>query len=322
MSPSPPLVRAIVARYAEDTADNRVFFRPDIPEHRLASALTAYPGIGAEDVLVLLDNTESGDATEGLVLAEDGLRVRNGSADIQQFALRDLGTAELVHESPGTLGISGSPVLANMHVRPETMERVVAMLREIAGMTTEEDPVERWLGSIGMVHRAGTFREHRLRMEHLRDLGDSDLREIGIDALGDRKAILDGIEALRRQDDKASERDAKRLRSERAGRVDSLCLKAALAVTVACAAVCVLSDAKNGLLGGAAVGIVASLAIYSYSLPAVIAFRRGHRHRWVVLVANWLLGLTGVVWVLLLCYSAGLFGGPAPAPADTPKRRG
>ena len=323
MTPSPPLVRAIVARYAEATADNRVFFHPDIPEHRLASALATYPGIQREDVLVLLDNTESGDATEGLILAEDGLRVRNGSADVQQYPLRDLRTAEFVHESPGTLRLGGSPILANMRVRPETMGRVVAMLRETAEPTAEEDPVERWLDSIGMAHHAGAFRGNRVQMEHLRDLDDSDLRRIGIAALGDRKAILDGIETLRKKDERASARDAKRLRAERAGRVDSFCLKAALAITVACAAVCVLTDAKNGLLGGVAVGIVASLLVYSYSLPAVIAFRRGHRHRWVILVANWLLGLTGVAWVFLLCCSAGLFGGGStPAPADKPKWRG
>jgi hypothetical protein len=317
MAPSTDHVRAVVARYAEATADNRVFFHPDIPEHRLALALAAYPGIEPEDVLMLLDNTESGDATEGLLLSEAGLQVRNSSADVQEFALGDLRTAEFVHESLGVPIIDGCPTMTDIRVRPETMERVVAMLRDIAEPTTDQAPVERWLDSIGMAHHAGRFREQRVQMEHLRDLDDSDLRGMGIDALGDRKAMLDGIDALRRQDDRASEENAERLRRERASRFDSFCLKSAMAITVSCVAICILTEAENALLGGALVGVVASLVLYSYSLPAVIAFRRGHRHRWVILVANWLLGLTGVAWVFLLCYSAGLFGGGAPsAPAD------
>jgi hypothetical protein len=132
MTPSPPTVRAIVARYAEATADNRVFFHPDIPEHRLASALIAYPGIEPNDVLVLLDNSDIGDATEGFVLTGTGLQVGNGSSGVLQFALRDLRTAEVTQESPTVLRISGCRGLDDIRVRPETMAHVIAMLREIA----------------------------------------------------------------------------------------------------------------------------------------------------------------------------------------------
>jgi len=132
MTPSPPAVRAIVARYAEATADNRVFFHPDIPEHRLAEALRGYPGIAPEEVLVLLDNTISGEATAGLVLTEDAIHIGNGSEAANRLALSDLRTAEFIHESPGVLKLNGRPVLADVRVRPETMERLVTMLRELA----------------------------------------------------------------------------------------------------------------------------------------------------------------------------------------------
>ena len=128
MTPSIPSVRAIVARHAEGTADNRVFFHPDIPEHRLASALTAYPGVAPDDVLVLLDNTDTGSATEGLLLTEGAIHARNGPEQAQRLALSDLRSVEL----DGALKLNGLAVLTGLRVCPETMARVAAMLREIA----------------------------------------------------------------------------------------------------------------------------------------------------------------------------------------------
>jgi hypothetical protein len=128
MAPSTDHVRAGVARHAEATADNRVFFHPDIPEHRLAEALTAYPGIVPEDVLVLLDNTETGSATEGLLLTEDAIHIRNGSGRAQRLALSNLRSIAL----DVALKLNGGAVLTGLRVRPETMAHVAAMLREIA----------------------------------------------------------------------------------------------------------------------------------------------------------------------------------------------
>jgi len=132
MAPETAHVRAVVARHAERTADNRVFFHPDTPEHRLAEALTAYPGIAPEDVLVLLDNTESGSATEGLLLTEDAIHVRKGPEQAQRLALSDLRSVEFVQQSISVLKINGVEALTDTRIRPETMDRVAAMLREIA----------------------------------------------------------------------------------------------------------------------------------------------------------------------------------------------
>ena len=140
MTPSIPSVRAIVARHAEATADNRVFFHPDIPEHRLASALTAYPGIASDDVLVLLDNTETGSATEGLLLTEDAIHACNSAGLVQRLPMEKLGTVELVPEPPPLLRLNSIAVLGGIRVRPATMERFVAMLREITGPIPDSTP--------------------------------------------------------------------------------------------------------------------------------------------------------------------------------------
>jgi len=134
MTPSTPSVRAIVARHAEATADNRVFFHPDIPEHRLAEALRGYRGVKPEDVLVLLGNTDSGSADEGALLTADTLHVRDHGQPPRRFALDGLGIVCLEPGPPRVLEINGRAVLMHLRVRPETMERFVAMLREIVGM--------------------------------------------------------------------------------------------------------------------------------------------------------------------------------------------
>ena len=132
MTPSTPSVRAIVARHAEAAADNRVFFHPDIPEHRLAEALRGYPAVKAEDVLVLLDNTDSGSADEGALLTEDTLHVRDHGQPSRRFPLDRPATVALEPGPPRVLEIDGRAVLKHLRVRPETIERFVAMLSEIA----------------------------------------------------------------------------------------------------------------------------------------------------------------------------------------------
>jgi len=320
MAPTTDHVRAVVARHAEATADNRVFFHPDIPEHRLASALTAYPGIAPDDVLVLLDNTETGSATEGLLLTENAIHVRNGSGQAQRLALSDLRSVELAQQSSHVLKINGVDAQTDIRVHPETMERLVAMLREVAGSTNatsaEEtfasDPLGTWLESIGMGHHARLFREQRVELSHLPGLGDGDLRDMGVDALGDRRTVLVGIAALKQREGRATGSSEEKLRRDHARRFDRRCFGATVVVTVLCMGLGVYSEEPDGLLGGLILGPLVCVGAYAYSLPAAIAFRKGHRHRWAILIANWLLGLTGVAWIVLLCYAMGLFGA-APA---------
>jgi hypothetical protein len=132
MAPRIAHVRAVVARHAEATADNRVFFHPDIPEHRLASALTAYPGIAPEDVLVLLDNTETGNAAEGLLLTEDAIHIRNGPGQAQRLAFSDLRSVALDGAPERALKLNGHAVLTRLRLRPETLVHVAAMLNQLA----------------------------------------------------------------------------------------------------------------------------------------------------------------------------------------------
>jgi hypothetical protein len=326
-------VRDAVSRHAADLADNRVFCHPDIPPERLAEALAGYPSARAEEVLVLLDNTASGSADEGALLLADALLVRDGGAPVRRFALPELASVAVDPGPPRTLEIGGVPVLRHLRPNPATLERFAALLREVASLAGNDahgeeaamppappstvageppsDPVADWLRSMGMERHAALFRENRVKPEHLEGLTDADLSAIGIAALGDRRAILAAVAARKGTTarDEASRRETEA--RERARRFDRGCLKAALAATALCALLGLVTSGGEGLLGMALVGVLGCLALYLYSLPAVLAFRRGHEHRWAILLANWLLGVTGVVWVVLLCYSTGLIGSGA-----------
>ncbi|MDX9981984.1 MAG: hypothetical protein RBU25_18325, partial [Lentisphaeria bacterium] len=125
-------VRDALSRHAAELADNRVFCHPDIPPQRLAEALAGYPSARADEVLVLLDNTDTGSADEGALLLADALLVRDGGAPVRRFALPELATVAVDPGPPRTLEIGGVPVLRHLRPNPTTLERFAALLREVA----------------------------------------------------------------------------------------------------------------------------------------------------------------------------------------------
>ncbi len=42
-----------------------------------------------------------------------------------------------------------------------------------------------------------------------------------------------------------------------------------------------------------------------YFIPSLVAFMRGHRRRWQVLIANFFLGWTVFIWVIALVIAVG-----------------
>ena len=56
--------------------------------------------------------------------------------------------------------------------------------------------VQAWLKGLGLAHHAAAFADNRLRFEHLADLSEDDLRELGVTAMGERKSLLRAIAAL------------------------------------------------------------------------------------------------------------------------------
>jgi len=68
-------------------------------------------------------------------------------------------------------------------------------------------PVEKvvtWLNSTGLGHLAKNFEEHRITGDVLLELVSSDLEEIGVRALGDKKRLLRAVAQLQTPDVQAS----------------------------------------------------------------------------------------------------------------------
>jgi class 3 adenylate cyclase len=63
------------------------------------------------------------------------------------------------------------------------------------------DDIRAWLEGLGFAAYADAFEENRIGIEHLGELSEDDLRELGVTAMGDRKSLLRAIAGL--QDDAA-----------------------------------------------------------------------------------------------------------------------
>ena len=59
------------------------------------------------------------------------------------------------------------------------------------------EQVSKWLDGLGLGQYKSNFVEHEVGMQILTEIGDADLREMGVSALGHRKALLKAIELLR-----------------------------------------------------------------------------------------------------------------------------
>jgi len=166
--------------------------------------------------------------------------------------------------------------------------------------------VGEWLTSIGMEHCADLFKENRVEFPHLQGLTDADLQSIGIMALGDRKAILEGVAAQQRKNLEAAETEEE----EPLDAFGTLLFVAGILLTCAWTFYATVLDGQS-FLQGAGGGVVLWLMFYGYLLPAAIAFRKRHRFRWFILLVNLFFGFTGIVWLILLGYSIGMFGSGA-----------
>ena len=58
------------------------------------------------------------------------------------------------------------------------------------------DDIRAWLKGLGFATYAEVFEENRLELEHLGELSEDDLRELGVTAMGDRKSLLRAIAGL------------------------------------------------------------------------------------------------------------------------------
>jgi len=108
-------------------------------------------------------------------------------------------TAPPASPAPALLGpIAGAPAGApQSEVFPCAP---TANSMQTGGSSVEKWPVEKvaeWLTSVGLSHISKSFEEHRITGDVLLELDSSDLDEIGVRALGDKKRLLRAVVQLK-----------------------------------------------------------------------------------------------------------------------------
>jgi len=83
---------------------------------------------------------------------------------------------------------------------PAEPPQVVPLLEASTDSSVADWPIEKvmnWLSATGFGHISNNFEEHRITGDILLELTSSDLEEIGIHALGDKKRLLRAVAQLR-----------------------------------------------------------------------------------------------------------------------------
>jgi len=120
-------------------------------------------------------------------------------------------TPQYASGSPTYQNVSAYPGLELQHVPcpppPPLNNPVVPTTDSKQAGCVEGWPVEKvvtWLNSTGLGHLAKSFEEHRITGDVLLELVPSDLEEIGVRALGDKKRLLRAVAQLQTPDVQAS----------------------------------------------------------------------------------------------------------------------
>ena len=66
--------------------------------------------------------------------------------------------------------------------------------------------IKEWLEEIGMVEHWEKFEANKIDEEILKEMTEDDLKDIGIDALGDRKTLMSAIEDINEEESRRKRR--------------------------------------------------------------------------------------------------------------------
>lgn len=123
----------ILKKHNRNIQDRSVFFYPDIPEKKLINAIQKYaPSVDKNDVLVLIDDTVFGRATEGALLTSDHFYTNEAFEGVKKYELRQMSAVSFVDGVLGcALHINDSKAISTTQPSKSAMRFFSEMLREI-----------------------------------------------------------------------------------------------------------------------------------------------------------------------------------------------
>lgn len=124
----------IVAIYRNKIDDNSIFFLPDIPEKKLKNAIDKYaPSVKKEDVLLLIDDTVFGKATEGVIITSSLIYANQAFEDIKRIDFCHIKSAAIVEGVMGcALYINDNKIIATTQPSKSAMRLITELIREIS----------------------------------------------------------------------------------------------------------------------------------------------------------------------------------------------
>lgn len=137
---------SIVDSFRQRITDDAIFFRPDIPRHKLASAISDYaPGVPEQDMLVLVDNTVFGGAGDGLIITPTLFAAHDIAATPVRIPIAEVRDLRLdVGVFTSKIYFNGDRLLVTLNTpRKASTQRLVEMMRAmVAALAVAPGPAE------------------------------------------------------------------------------------------------------------------------------------------------------------------------------------
>ena len=162
--------------------------------------------------------------------------------------------------------------------------------------------IGQWLSSLGLSQYEETFKSNGINFSQVDSLTNEDLSSIGIDALGHRKIIMDGINDLNQIKD-----------NEIANVLKEGSNKFIKRYFITTGIVTLLGFLDSADMAG--MFLMCLVLLFVYMVPSIVAFRKGHKYKWAILPLNIFLGYTIIGWGALLLWANKVISGTAAAAA-------
>ena len=126
--------RALANELSRLSRIKRVYLAPEIPAGKLSAATASYIGKSGVKVLLLYDVTVFQGAKDGLVIAEDGIYMKETFQPACYFPYQAI---QRVQANGNTIRINGTEVLNCINIPSISVKRIVACISILSGLSTQ-----------------------------------------------------------------------------------------------------------------------------------------------------------------------------------------
>ncbi len=173
-----------------------------------------------------------------------------------------------------------------------------------------DETIAEFLNRIGVSELVPLFESHRIRLDMLPSISDSELKEIGVRSLGHRKLILD-----------AASQEVFTFEASKAKVMEDLYCRRTLVTSLILSLILFLPAAVYSP-GDVPMFLGIVVFLWVYMLPSIVAWSKMHVHRWAILLVNIFFGLSLFGWVVCVVLAFKKFDATTAITLGALKRAG